>query len=171
MPALGLHRHITTIYMHIGTKLRPKHNEGVVWSQNKGHFWTQHPWKPLYRLLVWPYLWILTFLIFLFFGVICLIRGTTRNLAWVVGGNICPWLGQFYYKIFMLRLKLYFYCTVQSGTDLNCRKILSAPLSWPKTYSYKMELQEHVLWIKHWVNFGLNEWRFHHWFYLTHSVM
>ena len=73
------------------TKIRPKHNEGVVWSQNKGHFWTQHPWKPLYRLLVWPYLWIWIFLNFLFFGVICLIGGTTRDLPWVIVGNIRPW--------------------------------------------------------------------------------
>ena len=66
------------------TKIRPKHNEGVVWPQNKGHFLTLHPWKPLYRL------WILIFLNF-FFWVICPIGGTTRNLSLVVGGNIRPW--------------------------------------------------------------------------------
>ena len=72
------------------TKTRPKHNEGVAWSQNKSHFWTQYPLKPLYRLLVWPYLQILIFWIFLFFGVIWLIGGTTRDLLWVMGGNIRP---------------------------------------------------------------------------------
>ena len=46
------------------TEIRPKHSEGVLWAQNKGHFWTQHPWKPLDRLLVWPYLWILNTFIF-----------------------------------------------------------------------------------------------------------
>ena len=33
------------------TKIRPNHSEGVVWAQNKGHFWTRHHWKPLYILL------------------------------------------------------------------------------------------------------------------------
>ena len=54
------------------TKIRPKDSEGV---QNTGHFWTQHPWKPLYGLIVWPYLWNLIFWIFGFFGVSCLIGG------------------------------------------------------------------------------------------------
>ena len=34
------------------------------------------------------------FLNLLFFGVICLIGGTTRDLSWVVGGNIRPWAGR-----------------------------------------------------------------------------
>ena len=47
-----------------------------------------------WRLIVWPYLWI--FNDYCFFGVICLIGGTTRDLSWAVGGNyyippgICP---------------------------------------------------------------------------------
>ena len=40
-------------------KIRPKHTEGVVWAQSKGHFWTQHPALP-----VWPYLWMFIFFIF-----------------------------------------------------------------------------------------------------------
>ena len=69
------------------TKIRPKHSEGVVWAQSKGHFRTQHPWKPLHNmLLVWPYLWILMFWNFLSFGVIYLIGGqlATSRHSWVV---------------------------------------------------------------------------------------
>ena len=40
------------------TEIRPKHSEGVIWAQNKCHFWTQTPSKPLYRHFVWPYVWI-----------------------------------------------------------------------------------------------------------------
>ena len=29
------------------TRIKPKHSERAVWPQIKGHFWTQHPWKPL----------------------------------------------------------------------------------------------------------------------------
>ena len=29
------------------TEIRPNHNEGVIWAQNKCHIWAQHPWKPL----------------------------------------------------------------------------------------------------------------------------
>ena len=51
------------------TKIRPKHSEGVVWAQSKGHFRTQHPWKPLHNMLpVWPYLWIFKVLKFFIFG-------------------------------------------------------------------------------------------------------
>ena len=82
-------------WAYLGQKIRPKHNEGVVWSQNKGHFWTQHAWKPLYRLLVWPYLWILIFWIFYFWSYLPN-WGTTRNLLWVVGGNIRPWAKSHY---------------------------------------------------------------------------
>ena len=39
------------------TEIRPKHNEGVIWAQNKCYFWIQHPWKPLYREFVQPSLW------------------------------------------------------------------------------------------------------------------
>ena len=44
------------------TIVMPKHSEGVLRAQNKSPFWTQHRWKPIYRLFVWPYLWILNFL-------------------------------------------------------------------------------------------------------------
>ena len=69
------------------TKIRPKHSEGVVWAQSKGHFRTQHPWKPLHNMLpVWPYLWILKFWNFLSLGVIYLIGGqlATSRQSWVV---------------------------------------------------------------------------------------
>ena len=72
------------------TRIMPKHSEGVLWAQNKGHFWTQHPWKPLCRLLVWPYLRILNFFIFYFFELSAQLRGTTRDLSWVVGGMYAP---------------------------------------------------------------------------------
>ena len=35
------------------TKIRPKYSEVVVWAQNKGHISTQHPLRPLHRLLFW----------------------------------------------------------------------------------------------------------------------
>ena len=34
------------------TEISPKHNQGVIWAQNKCHFWTQHLWKPQYRHFV-----------------------------------------------------------------------------------------------------------------------
>ena len=55
------------------TEIRPKHNEGVIWAQNKCYFWIQHPRKPLYGHFVQLYLLLLIFSIFLYFGVICLI--------------------------------------------------------------------------------------------------
>ena len=72
------------------TKIRPKHSEGVVWAQSKGHFWTQHPWKPLYNmLLLWPYLWTLMFWNFLSFGIIYLIGGqlATSSGWWYISMN------------------------------------------------------------------------------------
>ena len=69
------------------TKIRPKHSEGVVWAQSKGHFRTKHPWKPLHNMLpVWLYLWILKFWNFLSLGVIYLIGGqlATSRQSWVV---------------------------------------------------------------------------------------
>ena len=71
------------------TEIGPKHS-GVIWAQNKCHFWTQHPSKPLYRHFVWPYLWIFSFFIFLYFGVMHLISPNwggqlaTSHPSWVV---------------------------------------------------------------------------------------
>ena len=64
--------------------------------------WSDHKIKAIFELstLKNPYIDSLLGLIckfffeFLFFGVICLIGGTTRDLSWVVGGNVrpCKWL-------------------------------------------------------------------------------
>ena len=46
------------------TEIRPKHNEGVIWAQNKWYLWIQHPWEPLYRHFVSMTLNIFNFFIF-----------------------------------------------------------------------------------------------------------
>ena len=43
------------------TKWMSKNIERVAWAQNKGHFSSQHFWKPVFILLNWPYLWISIF--------------------------------------------------------------------------------------------------------------
>ena len=57
------------------------------WSEHK-MFRPWHPWKPLYRYLLWPYLWIL---ICLYFFWSYLPHWGQIMTSSVVGGNICPW--------------------------------------------------------------------------------
>ena len=86
-------------------EIRPKHSEGVVWTQNKGQFWTQHPWKPPYRVLVKLYLWTLIFWFFLFFGAaICLIGNNPGFL------KTCWWQK---YKLIYFFSSLLAYCHTQ----------------------------------------------------------
>ena len=62
---------------------KPVQNTVEEWSEhkNKCHFLNRHPGKLLSRLLVWSYQRILSFWIFNFFVVICLIGGDN---SWVM---------------------------------------------------------------------------------------